>query len=136
MGDSNEPRVGIFFFVDDELVILSTPLSEGEDDGDFVNDRRGHPECWPSIAQSLEKTEGTGYGNKSYDFYPRGRCVYSSKNDQFFLYADRCILRDTNLVERLITTLNLPQDKVIKDRDFHYKCAQCNPHYVPDDVGL
>lgn len=136
MTENQEPLVGLFFCVDGELVILSTPLSEAENDGDFVNDRRGHPDCWPSIAESLEKTSGRTYRDKSYDFYPRGRCVYSSKNDQFFLYADRCILRDPNLVERLIATLNIPKEKVIKDRDFHYKCAVCNPDYVPDDVGL
>jgi hypothetical protein len=136
MGGSDEAHVGLFFYVEDELVILSVPVSEGENDGDFVNDRRGHPDSWPSIAKSLEKAGGRTYRSRSYDFYPRGRCVYSSKNDQFFLYADRCILRDPNLVEQLIKNLNLPSERVTTDRDPHYKCAQCNPHYVPDDVGL
>ena len=73
MGDPDEPHVGLFFFVDGELVILSTPVSAGENDGDFVNDPRGHPDSWALHCQVPGKNRRSGNtGAKILRLLPQG----------------------------------------------------------------
>jgi hypothetical protein len=132
-GTPLEPRVGIFFLVDGELIVESVPISEGEDDGDFVNDPRSHIECWDSEAGEIEKLPAKWVSGKSYDYYPRGRCLYSKKSKRFCLYVDPCIDRFPRVREELLCSFQIPVEKtdVILD-DPHYRCFECNPLYVPD----
>jgi hypothetical protein len=132
-GTALEPRLGIFFLVDGELIVESMPISEGEDDGDFVNDRRSHQESWIPIARELERQRIKRFGGKSYDYYPRGRCLYSKKSKRFCLYVDPCIDRFPRVREELLCRLQIPAEKtdVLLD-DPHYRCSKCNPLYVPD----
>lgn len=128
-----EPRVGIFFVVDGELILGSMPISGGEDDGDFVNDPRSHHECWNTLARRMETAGAKRFSGKSYDYHPRGRCLYSRKLERFLLYVDPCIVRIPRMVEELMFRLQIPSEKtdVVSD-DHHYRCAKCNPRYVPD----
>jgi hypothetical protein len=133
-----EPQVGIIFLVEGELTVQSVPVSKGEDDGHFVNDPRGHEKSWTVIAHELERRWHKPFSNKSYDYYPRGRCLYSKKVSRFLLYVDPCILRAPVMLAEIICKLQIPAEKadVVSD-DLHYRCSGCNPRYVPDAlVGL
>jgi hypothetical protein len=132
-GTALEPRVGIFFLVDFELIVESVPVSEGKDDGDFVNGPRSHSECWDNEAGEIEKLRAKRVSGKSYDYYPRGRCLYSKKSKRFCLYVDPCIDRYPRVREELLCSFQIPVEKtdVILD-DPHYRCSECNPLYVPD----
>jgi hypothetical protein len=128
-----EPRVGIFFLVDGEWIIESMPISQGEDDGDFVNDPRSHHGCWEAVSARLEKRRHKRFGDKSYDYYPRGRCLYSRRASRFFVYVDPCISKKLPNVQNLLYELQVPSEIAeIRDDDPHYRCAQCNRSYVPD----
>lgn len=128
--------MGLFFYVEGELVILSTPLSEGENDGDFINDPRGHSDCWEALRTEPDNSTVRRNRAKSYDFYPRGRCLYRVRDDRYLLYVDRCILRKADVIEEIIRLFHIPRGKTDVELDLQYQCAACNPHYVPDDVGL
>lgn len=119
--------------VDGALIVESLPVSDGEDDGDFVNDPRSHHDCWRRIAEKFENEGGIRLSRKSYDYLPRGRCLYSRNTRRFFLYLDLCIVRLQGMREDLLSKLKIPAEKtdVIVD-DPHYRCATCNPFYVPD----
>lgn len=136
MPKNQEPLVGLFFHVDGELVILSTPLSEGENDGDFINDPRGHSDCWEALRTEPENSIVHRNRAQSYDFFPRGRCLYRSKDDRYLLYVDRCILTKPDVIDEIMRLLRLPRERTDVKLDLQYRCAQCNPYYVPDDVGL
>jgi hypothetical protein len=59
-----------------------------------------------------------------YDENPRGRVTYNTKTLRFTLLADRYILHDQNLVMKIMSEMNLPQDTTT-DKDSHYRCAVC-----------
>lgn len=136
MSEPKEPRVGLFFFVDGELVILSTPVSGGENDGDFINDPRGHSDCWEALAKGADGSIVHRNRAKSYDFYPRGRCLYRSRDDRYLLYVDRCVFKKPDFIDEIVRLLHIPREKTDVKLDLQYQCAACNPDYVPDDVGL
>jgi hypothetical protein len=99
MGNSDESHVGLFFYVEDEIVMLSTPMSEGENDGDFINDPRGHSDCWEALAVDPKHSAVRKNGDKSYDFFPRGRCLYRAKDDRYMLYVDRCLVKKSDVID-------------------------------------
>jgi hypothetical protein len=136
MSDPDEPKVGIIFYVEDELVILSVPVSSGEHDGDFINYPRGHSDCWEALGAGRQRSIVHKNSDKSYDYFPRGRCIYSSKEDRYCLYVDKCLLEQPDVIDEIKALLRLPAEKSDVKLDPHYRCAVCNPHYVPDDVGL
>jgi hypothetical protein len=136
MDNSDQPHVGLFFYVEDELVMLSSPISEGENDGDFINDPRGHSDCWEALRTEPQNSIVYNNRTKSYDFYPRGRCLYRSNDDRYLLYVDRCILTKPDVIDEIKRVLSLPLGKTDVKLDRQYQCAVCNPNYVPDDVGL
>ncbi|MGO9569298.1 MAG: hypothetical protein ACLP5H_17315 [Desulfomonilaceae bacterium] len=130
-----EPQVGIFFLVEGELIVQSVPFSKGEEDVDFVNDARGHEKSWTLIAHEPERKERKPFSNSSYDYHPRGRCLYSKKASRFLLYLDPCMLHTPLMLEEIMCRLQIPAEKteVLSD-DLHYRCSGCNPRYVPDTL--
>jgi hypothetical protein len=128
-----EPRVGIFFVIDGVLIVESRTVSEGEDDGDFVNHSRSHYECWNRAVKRMRTTTAGGISGRSYDYYPRGRCLYSKKSKKFLLYLDPCIVRFPPKMQELLYKFQIPIEEtdVVSD-DPHYRCSGCNPRYLPD----
>jgi hypothetical protein len=114
-----EPRVGIFWLVNDKLVIDSTPLSEAEAYGDHLTHPRSHLEVW-----TLFQRDGAVPKEVEYEEPPRGRVMYNTKTRQFMLLADRCVLKDKSLVKWIMSALSLK--KTTKTgTDEHYQCSRC-----------
>lgn len=59
-----------------------------------------------------------------YDEAPRGCVNYEDACGRFTLFADRCIIRDKELVSRIIEELSLPRDTRVLPDD-HYRCPHC-----------
>ena len=118
---TTEPRVGIFWLVDGEPLIDSTSLSEAEPYGDHLTHPRGHPEVWEQYQRV-----GAVPADMEYEESPRGRVMCNSKTQRFTLLADRCILRDKNVVRRIMSELKLPRNTET-DTDSHYRCRACPP---------
>ena len=93
---TTEPRVGIFWLVDGKTLIDSTSLSEAEPYGDHLTHPRGHIDVWEQWRLS-----GKVPAESEYEEFPRGRVMYNAKTRRFMLLADRCILRDKNVVRRI-----------------------------------
>lgn len=119
----NHVKVGIFYIVQDHLLMDAAPLEQGEQYGDAVN-FSGHFDYWGALSPSsaLEQL----LKNHAYDYFPRGRVVYFRRTDCFKLYADRCITKAE--IEKIAIAFQLPTYQLAKDE--HYQCAICNPVYL------
>ncbi len=127
--DQEQQMVGIFWLIEDRLVLDTTLLSEAEPYGDCLTHGNSHIDFW---------TEQQGLGTVSHDTeyeeYPRGRVVYNAKARKFYLLADRCILKDKAKVARIKKAIHLPP-KTTVDTDPHYRCAKClRGHHPIDDA--
>lgn len=114
--------VGIFFFINGEIIIETTELKDAEEYGDFKIHKRSHYDMWIS---ELEKRT-----HKPYDYFPRGRVVYNYKDNYFRIFIDRCINK-SEIIDRIKTAFCIQRQKIdFVDDDFHYTCHNCNKFYV------
>lgn len=113
-----EPKVGLFWLFNDELIIDGTPLDQAEAWGQYRNDPRSHEELW-SEYQRINRVSRDG----QYDEWPRGRALYDTISQRFFLYADVCILQKRGLVKKILRELGLPFDTTART-DAHYSCSR------------
>ena len=76
--------VGIFFVVNDKILLHRCPLDEARKNGDLLVYPYSHKETWNKF-----------YINKLYDvdfdFFPRGRIIYKPNDNTFTIYYDKCL---------------------------------------------
>jgi len=85
------PKVGIFFFVDGEIIMDTVPVENGEPYGDAIQ-HGGHYEFWEKLVpKTLAERR---FKARAYDAYPRGRVVFFPNRKKYVLYGDRCISTD------------------------------------------
>jgi hypothetical protein len=113
------PEVGIFWVVNDKPVIDGMPLNEAEDYGGFKTHGRSHDQMWPVFQRNDIVPRDV-----EYDEVPRGRVVYSTKTRSFTFFADRCILKNKSLTNRIKESMHLP-NTVKNLTDSHYRCSGC-----------
>jgi hypothetical protein len=116
----SEPYVGIFWVVRGKLVMDSTPLSDGEPYGDNLTHLRSHIDVWEQW-----RLGGKVPGELEYEDSPRGRVIFHIKTRRFTLLADRCILKDKDMVKKIMSAMNLPSKTTDKGTDEHYQCSAC-----------
>jgi len=116
---ATEPRLGIFWLVDTELLTDSLPLSNCENDGDFRNYPGSHIDVWTR----WEKI-GRAPSQSEYEEFPRGRVTYNVKADTYALLADTCILKHKDLIAAIKREFYLPK-KTSVCKDPHYRCFHC-----------
>lgn len=132
MSEDNQPEVGVFFVIGDELFIESTPLSSAESYGDDSLIHPGdHASFWKQVIKVKESLSGT-----SYDYFPRGRVLFNVKEAQYWVYVDRCTHTDPVMIGEIVCEFGLPEEKTEVRLDSYYRCHACNPRYVPDSIGL
>lgn len=121
-----EPCVGIFWLFNGELFIDSTPLSKAEPFGSALGHPTGHIDYWTRLQHT-----GTVPAEVEYEEPPRGRVVFDGREQQFILYADKCILSRRDVVGQIMDAMHLPPGKTTEGRDEHYRCFECL--YPADD---
>jgi|ERR1700722_12739267 len=114
------PSIGIFWVVGKRLLIDSTPVAKAEDYADFKIHGADHYTIWEKFKQMGEVAQ-----ELEYDDVPRGRVMYNPKTDKYLLLADRCILKNPSLLNRIEAKMNLPDKKTDLDSDAHYRCPKC-----------
>ena len=72
----------------------------------------------------------------SYDYFPRGRVLFTVKEGRYWVYVDRCTHSDPVIIAEIVGEFGLPEEKFEVRLDSHYRCHACNPQYVPDAIGL
>ena len=109
--------VGLFFVVNNKLLLHSCTLEEAEKYGDFLNFPESHMQIWDKYYYNKYKVD--------FDYFPRGRIIYNIKENVYYIYYDKCL-------ENSIRKMNLiKENKNVKYlRDLHYKCSKCNKSYI------
>jgi|ERR1039458_8925127 hypothetical protein len=115
-----EPRVGIFWLIEDRLIIDSTPISSAEPYGECLNHPTGHIDYWTEHQRLGDLPCDT-----EYEGHPRGRVVYNTKTGRYSFCADRCILRKKAVVKRIMKAMHLPIELTKILTDSHYKSFRC-----------
>lgn len=114
-----EPRVGIFWLYNGQLIIDSTPVSQAEPYADSLGHATGHIDHWALLQQS-----GAVPSEVEYEQHPRGRVVYDKRQETFHLLADKCILDRRDLITKIKYELHLPKGTKL-GTDAHYRCYRC-----------
>lgn len=115
--------VGIFFYVDGDIIMDAVPAGLGEPYGEAVQ-HGGHYEFWDAlIPKSLSERK---LKSRPYDAYPRGRVVFFPRKNLFLLYADRCLKKDA--INEIKDKFGLVTFECGTDE--HYRCAACNPNFL------
>ena len=114
-----QQMVGIFWLVGDRLIVDASSRSEAEPYGDCLTHCNSHIDFWTQQQQL-----GAVPPDLEYEEPPRGRVVFNSKAQKFYLLADKCILKDSSSVAEIIKAMHLPMNTIV-DADPHYKCPEC-----------
>ncbi len=112
------PEVGMFWMIDQEPLIEKTPLNEAGERVDFFAPK-SHSETWPTLQRI-----GVVPQNSKYEHYPRGRVDYEKETSSFVLLADKCILQNAPMVQKILSRFRLPS-QTKTESDPHYKCPKC-----------
>ena len=83
--------------------------------GDFLNFPESHMDIWDKFYKKQYKVD--------FDYYPRGRVVYHTKEDCYYIYHDKCI----NELEEILKYYKDTHYKICTD--YHYQCHHCNKQY-------
>jgi hypothetical protein len=117
---TTEPRVAIFWLVEGKPIIDSVALTDAEPYGDHLTHPRGHADVWEQY-QRL----GMVPLESEYEEFPRGRVMHNPKTRRFTFLADKCILKDTRIVSKIMSSMNLPGKNTDRGTDSHYRCFAC-----------
>jgi hypothetical protein len=114
-------RLGIFWFCGDgrkQSRLVSIPAMERYP---TVADRRqlplSHEEGWLHIQALCPQLSAIPF-----DYFPRGRLVWHSASNQWFLYVDQNLLRGAFIVEVLLKW-NPPKAQLVVLADSQYRSA-------------
>lgn len=123
-----EPSVGIFWKVNDILVIDRSTLQDAEAYGDCITHARGHYECWKTWralggTRLAEKGYPVAIASTEYDEWPRGRIVFEAPSNRFVLYADRHLQRP-EIIEALKSLFGITGADVVVKSDLHYRTTK------------
>lgn len=113
----NQPKVGVFFCADGEILFHGCSLNNGEPYGFFINHPESHYHIWVRYYERKYNVE--------FDYYPRGRVIYRTTDDTYLIYYDRCMEEH---LPKILESYREVRYEV--NYDEHYQCHQCNPHYV------
>ncbi|HZL51247.1 MAG TPA: hypothetical protein VFC37_09900 [Terracidiphilus sp.] len=134
-GETQQPRqaapaeVGIIFLLGNTLLIDSTPVDYASDYGALKTHEKGHPDYWEELQH-----RGAVPAEVEYDQVPRGRVTADPKRGTVLLFLDRCILRRSDLVDRIREVMHLPPGAATEvGTDSHYVCPGCSPMHQPAD---
>lgn len=115
LNESGLPQVGIFWIFPNQLLSFGVPYTAGEKYGDFLNTPDSHYKTWEKLKHV------SGELPESYTSYPRGRIVYSIKDQKFLVYMNRKHLNNARIKKRIIREFHLPADHVEFKHDHHYE---------------
>lgn len=106
--------VGIFWFYQNQPIIAAVPLTEGADDGLFINGPYDHVDFWDIVQRKYPHL-------RVYEYHqiPRGRVLFSKQENKFFVYMDKTLFRP-RFVQTIHKSFHLPPAQTAFMTDVHY----------------
>ena len=108
---------GIFFSAGSELLLHLCSFEKASRYGEFLNYPISHDDIWETLYQKKYHVD--------FDYYPRGRIIYSCSDDRYIIYYDKCAKNVALTLKEAFNSCN-----VELSLDEHYQCHACNVDYV------
>lgn len=118
------PFVGMFYAIGSIIYYVMVPVDQGDRQEDDVSTNTTHYEWWRYIYRIL-KRQNPHFDIEDHEYIPRGRVIYNSGEDIYYLYIDRCIRKNKRQMQEILNTMHLPKGKTKVVTNFHYQCEKC-----------
>jgi hypothetical protein len=106
--------VGIFWVDHGHLIMAAVTVTDGVNDGVFVNGPDDHDPYWPIMQRTHANLRGL-----EYDQVPRGRMLFNKTESRFYGYLDKVL--DTPMMKRMIMArFHLPRKHTVFQTNLHY----------------
>lgn len=113
------PKVGIFWFYEGKIIFFhAVPLDVGERYGDAITGVKDHADYWEELRCEGKLNVLDESLRDEYFSIPRGRVVYHSDTDSFFVYHGNNVKKKD--LRKIASFFNLPKEKTIFEQDLHY----------------
>ncbi len=119
------PKVGIFYLVNGRIISETAAISAVKPSGSIRSCPRQHYELWSQLQK-----QNHDLGDLDCYSLPRGRVIYNLKKAKFQVVADRHILQNDTLIERILSDFNLESSDTEFKEDEHYRCSVCKNDYI------
>ena len=124
-GEMPNQQVGIYWFIDNEVIKDSVLYKEGESHGEAIQ-HGSHYDFWQALQPTTEIEKKLK--SRPYDAYPRGRIVFFPARKVFRLYLNTCLDSDDDVI--VLESFEIEDFDIEFGDDEHYRCAGCNPFFV------
>lgn len=128
-GNSKAPQVGVFYVVDDEVLIASIPMDENPTYAGYRTFGVGNYDFWNDLSDRGRVPPAV------YNFYSRGRVIYHEATHQFTILTDVCVVRNKRLSRAILDLFHLPRSTQFL-ADAHYACAKCQKGEEPNPFSF
>ena len=113
------PKVGIFWFYEGKIIFShAVPLEVGEHYGDAITGVKDHADYWEELRCEGKLNALDESLRDEYFSIPRGRVVYRSDTNSFFVYHGNNVKKKD--LRKVASFFNLPKEKTIFEQDLHY----------------
>ena len=113
---NDEPRVGIFWYHKDKLIIESAPADEPKVIAGFADLDVSHYQVWEKMRAKYSDLRFF-----EYEEVPRGRVVMKAKGPLFVVYGSRALVNDGLFRAEIIKHFHLPANRTRFVSDAHYE---------------
>lgn len=103
--------VGPFFYINNRLRGKRMKITCGRYEDKYINHPLGHYELFKSI--NLDEDDDYGH-------YPRGRVIYNNMNNEFYIYVDKSLYGNEEIIKEIKKYYNLSGSNVRVRKDEHY----------------
>jgi hypothetical protein len=101
--EAGTPEVGIFYAIDGELWLDSTPVPEARQLREVIIPSGNHRSYWNNLRRLIRPLEGVPH-----DCYPRGRGVFVKATGRYHLYLGPELLTHKPLIRQVTDAMHLP----------------------------
>ena len=115
------PEIGLFWVLPmkNKVVGEKIPLREASHaPSQFKDIEKSHDEVWD------KNKEKWGHGFDEYFEVPRGRLLFDAKKRKFILISSAKIIKDPEIVQKILSYFNVSQFEPILKTDMHYESPE------------
>jgi hypothetical protein len=113
--------VGIFWFLDGNLIRDGISWTKGEEYGEFINGTKDHYECWESLRRKQSRVR-----RLEYDEVPRGRVVYSKGDKKFYIYGSEQFVKNKEEKKMVLKAFSIAASEAVFRFDENYSMEANN----------
>lgn len=110
------PEIGIFWFIEGELVPIMIPYTEVKAVAGFRDDPNDHVRFFRTLQRLVPDLQ-----HDEYTDHPRGRVLYDEERDRFVCYGSRQFVASPTERQLIMEAFRLPPERTEFIADLHYE---------------